>query len=65
MRVWVTPPTSENKMGGGGGVVLLGLIFWNAELNKPTYLRNEKFFMFLIDDKSSIIKGNTSEDVKG
>ena len=40
MRGLVTPPTSVKV-----GVVLLGTIFLNTELNKPHFLRDEMIFM--------------------
>ena len=40
MRGQVTPPTSVKV-----GVVLLGMIFLNTELNKPHCLRDEMIFM--------------------
>ena len=40
MRGWVTPPTSSKE-----GVVLLRIIFLNAELKKPRFLRDEMIFM--------------------
>ena len=40
IRGWVTPPTSWKE-----GVVLLGIVFMNTELNKPYFLRDEMIFI--------------------